>query len=195
MGIVAIVIVGGLGIYSLRVLGEAAQRAKELQEAYEAATKALLQTDELFPHAPEQHLDPLRFPAWLEARRAVAAEVASRVAEPSSNDFHTRETINDLLVFLRSELIERKMSLAEYREIAERWRELLALPAFGDLQKSWRTRTATKKQPDGLPLPPPATDAQEKEIEQIKRYERNLLDSMDADLLGPLLDEIGKGPG
>jgi len=193
--IVALVVVGGLGLYSLRVIGEAAQRGKELEKAFEERSKELQETDALFPYVPVSHLDPVRFPTWLEVRTAVARELASRAAEPSSSDFHARETVNDLLVLLRKELVERKMSLAEYRKTSERWRALLPLPEFEDLQRSWRTETATGKEPQGLRLPPPAGDAQEKELEQIRRYARQLKDSMDADLMDPLLGRIGEGRG
>jgi hypothetical protein len=193
--VIALVLVGGLGIYSLRVLGDAAQRADELDRAFEAASNALLETDALFPHGPAPHLDATRFPTWLEVRAEVARDVASRVAEPSSGDFHTRETVNGLLRRLREELIERKMSFSEYRATAQRWRELLALGEFGELRASWRKRTATRKLPDGIALPRAPADAQEKEIEQVRRYARLLEESMDADLLDPLLDGIGKGSG
>lgn len=188
--IIALVLVGGLGIYSLRVLGEAARRAEDLDKAFEGASKALLETDALFPSTPSPHLDPIRFPTWLEIRTAMARDVAAHVAEPSSGDFHTRETVNELLHRMRSELVEKKMGLSEYRATARRWRALLALPEFEDLRAAWRKRTATRKFPDGLALPPAAPDATEKELEQLHRYARLLEDTMDADLLAPLLDDI-----
>jgi len=193
--VIALVLVGGLGIYSLRVLGEAARRAEDLEKAREAASKALLETDGLFPHSGPARLDPVRFPVWLEVRAEVARRVVERLGEPSSNDFHTKETVNDLLRGLREELIEREMGLAEYRATARRWRQLLALPEFEELQAAWRKRTATPKLPAGIALPTPAKDADEKEIEQVRRYERLLEASMDADLMDPVLDGIGKGPG
>jgi len=190
--VIALVLVGGLGIYSLRVLGEAARRTEELEKAYAAASKALLETDALFPYTAPPHLDPIRFPTWLEVRGAMSRDVAARVEEPSSGDFHTRETVTELLHQMRDELVARKMSLAEYRATARRWRALLAEPEFEDLRAAWRKRTATRKYPDGLPLPPAATDAEEKELEQLRRYTRLLEDTMDADLMGPLLDGIKK---
>jgi hypothetical protein len=193
--VIALVLVGGLGIYSLRVLGEAARRAEDLDKAREAASKALLETDGLFPHAASPRLDPARFPVWLEVRGEVARHVAARVGEPSAGDFHTKETVNELLARLREELVGRKMAFSEYRATARRWRHLLALPEFGELQGTWKRRTATRKLPDGIPLPEPARDAESKEIEQIRRYERLLESSMDADLLDPVLDGIGKGSG
>ncbi|MCK6458370.1 MAG: hypothetical protein L6Q95_00570 [Planctomycetes bacterium] len=193
--VVALVLVGGLGIYSLRVLGEAARRAEDLDKAREAASKALLETDDLFPHAGPPRLDPARFPVWLEVRGEVARHVAARVGEPSANDFHTKETVNDLLGRLREELLERKMAFSEYRATARRWRQMLALPEFEELRAAWRERTATRKLPEGIALPAPAADAEEKELEQIRRYAPNLRSSMDADLLDPVLDGIGKGPG
>jgi hypothetical protein len=193
--VIALVIVGGLGIYSLRVLGEAARRAGELDKAFDAAAEALVETDGLFPYAGGPRLDPVRFPTWLEVRREMAREFAARVAEPSSGSFHARETMNLLLARLREELVERKMGFSEYRATARRWRELLALPEFEDLRGSWRRRTATTGRPDGLPLPEPSKDAQEKELEQIRRYARLLDESMEADLLDEVLAGIGKGRG
>lgn len=193
--VIALVVVGGLGLYSLRVLGEAARRGEELDEAFRKDSKRLLETDTLFPRAPSPHLDAVRFPTWLEVRGGIAKELATRAAEPSSSSFHARETRNELLGLLRDGLVERKMGLSEYRDTARRWRALLALPEFQDLRAKWRARTATRSQPEGLPLPEPAADAQEKEIEQIRRYARLLEESMEADLLDPLLEAIGKGPG
>ncbi len=193
--IVALVIVGGLGLYSLRVLGDVQRQGRELDEIFEARTKALRETDTLFPYAPIPHLDPARFPAWLEVRGEVGKALAARAAEPASSSLHARETVNEMLVLVRTDLVERKMSLAEYRATAVRWRALLALPEFAELQRSWRRRTALTEHPDGLPLPPPAADAQEKELGQIRRYARLLEESMDADLLDPLLERVGGGAG
>lgn len=189
--VVALVLVGGLGIYSLRVLSEAARRTEDLDKAFDTASKALLETNALFPYTAPPHLDPIRFQTWLEVRAEMSRDVAAHVAEPSSGDFHTRETVNELLHRMRGELVERKMSLAEYRTTAQRWRTLLALPEFEDLRAVWRKRTATGKLPDGIALPPAATDATEKELEQLRRYARLLEDTMDADLLDPLLDQLG----
>ena len=193
--IVALVIVGGLGLYSLKVLGQVQKRGQELDEAFEARAKELRETDGLFPYAPVPHLDPTRFPTWLEVRGEIARAFAGRVAETASNSFHEKETINEMLAALRAELIERKMSLAEYRATAARWRALLALPEFAEIRKRWRERTVGEGRPDGLALPPPAADAQEKELEQIRRYARLLEESMDADLLDPLLNRAGGGVG
>jgi hypothetical protein len=193
--VIALVIVGGLGIYSLRVLGEAARHADDLKKAFDAASEALLETDGLFPYAGAPRLDPIRFPIWLEVRGEVARDVAARVAEPSSGDFHTRETVNELLGRVREELVERRMSFSEYRATARRWRALLALPEFEELRATWKKRTATRKLPDGIALPAPAAGAEEKELEQIRRYARLLEASMDADLLDPVLEGIGKGSG
>lgn len=193
--VIALVLVGGLGIYSLRVLGEAARRADDIEKAREAAEKALLGTDGLFPYAGPPRLDPARFQVWLEVRAEVARRVVERVAEPSSNDFHTKETVNGLLEGLREELVERRMGFSEYRATARRWRQVLATPEFEDLRAIFRKRTATKKLPEGIALPPPAQDVDEKEIEQVRRYARLLESSMDADLLDPVLEGIGKGSG
>lgn len=193
--IVALVIVGGLGIYSLKVLGDVQKRGQELDEAFESRAKELRETDALFAYAPVPHLDPARFPTWLEVRGEVARAFAERAAEPASSSFHGRETANEMLVVLRAGLIERKMSLAEYRTTAARWRALLGIPEFMELRQRWKERTAGDGRPDGLPLPPPAADAQEKELELVRRYARVLESSMDADLMDPLLEKAGGGAG
>jgi hypothetical protein len=193
--IVALVIVGGLGIYALKVLGDVQQRGQALDEDFEARAKALRETDVLFPCAPVSRLDAVRFPTWLEVRGEVARAFAARAAEPASNSFHARETMNGMLVLLRGELVEKQMGLSEYGATAARWRALLALPEFAELQQAWRKRTATDARPEGLPLPAAAADAEEKELEQIRRYARLLEGSMDADLLDPLLAKVGGGTG
>ncbi len=193
--IVALVVVGGLGVYSLKVLGDVQKRGQALDADFEARAKALRETDVLFTCAPVSRLDAARFPTWLEVRTEVAREFAARAAEPASNSFHARETINGMLVLVREQLVEKRMGLSEYSATAARWRTLLALPEFEELQQAWRKRTATAAQPEGLPLPPPADDAEEKELEQLRRYARLLEGSMDADLLDPLLGRLGGGMG
>lgn len=191
--IVALVVVGGLGIYSLKVLGDVQKRSKEIDEAFAARARELRETDALFPYAPVPHLDPARFGTWLEARTEISRALLARAAEPAASDFHARESRNVMLAVVRTELVAKKMSLAEYRAISARWRALLGLPEFEELRKTWRGRTAGRDHAEGLPLPPLATDAQEKEIEQIRRYERQLVETMDADLMGPALDQAASG--
>jgi hypothetical protein len=193
--LVALVAVVGLGLYSMRVMGEFARRDRELRELFDARAKDLAATDALFAPAAGPALDPVRFPAWLEVRGEIARAFAARAAEASGNAFHAMETRSEMLVLLKAALVERKMAFAEYRATAGRWRALLALPEFAPLQEAWRRRTATKGRPEGLALPPPAPDALEKELELIRRYARLLEESMDADLLDPLLEKIGRGPG
>jgi hypothetical protein len=190
VSLVALVAVGGLALYSLKLIGDFGRRDKELREAFAARGEELLGTDRLFPAEPRPHLDPARFQPWLEARGEIARVIATRAAE-RGNAFHDRETRNQVLALLKEELVERKMGLSEYRATAARWRALLARTEFEALREAWRTATATKSHPEGLPLPPPAGDAQEKEIELIRRYARLLEESMDADLLDPTLDGIG----
>jgi tRNA A37 N6-isopentenylltransferase MiaA len=189
--IVALVVVGGLGLYSLKVIGEAARRAEELDKVRDDRAKELRETNALFPYAPLPRLDPARFQTWLEARIDIARALAERAAQPSSNTLHAKETINEMLAVIRGEIVERRMSLAEYRATSARWRALLGLPEFAELSAAFSRRTATEGQPTGIPLPPPVADAQEKELEQIRRYARLLEESMDADLMDPLLEKIG----
>ena len=193
--IVALVVVGGLGVYALKVLGDFQQREQTLDEDFEARAKELRETDVLFTCAPVSRLDAARFPTWIEVRGEVAREFAARAAEPASNAFHARETMNGMLLLVRGKLVEKQMGISEYCATAARWRALLALPEFAELQQAWRKRTATGAQPEGLPLPAPAADAEEKEIEQIRRYARLLEGSMDADLMDPLLGRVGGGTG
>lgn len=193
--IVALVIVGGLGLYSLKVLGDVQKKHQALGEAFDARARELRETDALFPWTPVPRLDPVRFGTWLEARAAIARALVERAAEPASGDFHAREATNVMLAVVRTELVAKKMSLAEYRAISGRWHALLGLPEFEALRKSWRERTAGREHPQGLPLPPPAADAEEKEREQIRRYARQIEESMDADLLGPTLDKAAMGGG
>jgi hypothetical protein len=187
--VVALVVVGGLGIYSLKVLGDLQRRAKEIEEVFVLRAKELRETDEMFPYAPSPRLDPVRFGTWLEARTAISRALADRAAEPATSDLHRREATNVMLAIVRQELVEREMSLAEYRAISARWRALLGVPEFEALRKSWRERTAGGEHADGLPLPRPAADAEEKELEQLRRYARQLEETMDADLMGPALDK------
>jgi hypothetical protein len=95
--VIALVIVGGLGIYSLRVLGDAARRAGELDKAFDAAAKALLETDGLFPSAATPRLTP-SVPDVAEVREWPGRR---RACGTSSGDFHTKETVNQLLGCLR----------------------------------------------------------------------------------------------
>jgi len=191
LSLVALVAILGLSFYAMKVMGDFHRRDLELREAFDAAAKKLLATDERFPYVARPDLDPARFPVWLEIRKNVATAFAARAGERARNAFHARETRMEMLGLLEADLLERKMGLSEYRATAARWRALVALPAFADLQRAWRARTATPRQAEGLPLPPPADDATEKELEIVRRYARLLEESMDADLLDPTLDGIG----
>jgi len=192
VSVVALVAVLGLSLYATKVMGDFHRRDLELRDAETAAADKLIATDERFPYEARPGLDAARFPVWLEVRKALATAFAAREAARATNAFHARETRIELLGVLEAALVERKMGFSEYRATAARWRALLARPAFADLQRTWRAATATpKQQPEGLPLPPPAAAATEKEIELLRRYARLLEESMEADLLGPLLDGIG----
>lgn len=174
--ILAIILVGGLGLYSLKVLGDVQKRTHELDDAFETRARELRETDGLFPHVPGPHLDPVRFGTWLEIRTEVA-----RVVAPAGSALEQRQRENAALGVLRAELVKRKMGLAEYRAISARYGALLGLPEFAELRRG-RAQA-------------PATDAQEKEIEQIRRYARQLGESIDAELLDPVLDRVGGGAG
>jgi len=190
---IAILIVGGSAFFAVSVLGDYARKEKELQKDYDARVTALRATNTRFSYTPGKTLDAARFAVYLEARTAVAREFAIRIQEHSKNTFHARRTHNALLAVLRAQLNERKMSLKEYRTIAARWRALLARKEFGGLQEMWRATVNTERAPEGLPLPPPANDAQPAELELIRKNKKVLEETLHADLLDPLLDEIAAG--
>jgi len=191
----ALVCVGGLAIYATTILGKFHERDQALRKVFEERAEDLRAVDGLLPWTPRATLDPTRFPVYLEVRGAVSEAYRERIAERQGGAFHARETSNDLLRLLRQELQEKKMSLAEYHATAARWRALLARPEFGELQAAWRATVTTSAHPDGLPLPEPAADASEKEREQLRRYRALLEQSMYADLLDPLVDEVVAGAG
>jgi len=188
----AVVCVGGIAIYATNILGKFHERDQALRQQFAERADDLRALDALFPWTPRATLDPARFPTWLTVRGKVSEAYRVRIAESDARYFHARETSNDLLRLLRQELQEKKMSLAEYRATAARWRALLARPEFGELQAAWRATVTTAAHPDGLPLPPPAADATEKEEEQVRRYATLLQESMYADLLDPLLEEVAE---
>ncbi|MHC4547541.1 MAG: hypothetical protein ACYTEZ_02095 [Planctomycetota bacterium] len=192
---IAILVVGGVSLFAIGLLSDFARREQELREVFEERAEDLRATNERFPFAARPTLDPARFQLYLEVRKAVAREFEERIGEHARNTFHARRTHNHLLRTLRLELEKRGMSFEEYRTTGLRWRALLARSEFGKLQEAWRATVSTPKYPDGLPLPPPAGGATPKEIEVVERYARLLEESMHADLLDPLLDEIHTARG
>ena len=188
---IAILAVGGSAFFAVSVLGDYARKDKELLEDYEARVAALRATNGRFSFQPSRSLDATRFEVYLACREAVSEEFEARIQQYSQNAFHARRTHNELMAILRAQLNERKMSLREYRAIAGRWRALLARTEFAPLRETWRLTVTTPREPGGLPLPPPAQDAQAPELDLIAKHRKRLAETMHADLLDPLLDEIG----
>lgn len=190
---VGVVVVAGMALFATKVLSDFAQKDEALRRDLAERAAALRETDRRYPFEPRPTLDAARFPVYLEVRRTVAREFEARLQEHARNTFQKRRTENELLRILRVQLDERKMSLLEYRTTAARWRALLGRREFPRLQAAWRATVTTTEHSGGLPLPEPATDAKEGELELIRRYARLLEESMYADLLDPLLDTYGAG--
>jgi hypothetical protein len=186
---VGVVVVAGMALFATKVLSDFAQKNEALRRDLAERAAALRETDRRFPYKPRPTLDAARFPLYLEVRRTVAREFEARLQEHARNTFQKRRTENELLLILRVQLDEKRMGLLEYRTTAARWRALLGRREFPQLQAAWRaTVTATG-------LPEPATDAKPAELELIRRYARLLEESMYAELLDPLLDNLPYGAG
>jgi len=196
LGVVAVVLVGGLSLYALRLFKEVEQQRAEVEAEHQASVAALRALDDRFPfEAKGPALDPARFTTWLDVRIRTARTLDERLQEATGQEssLHGRRTVVAVLDSLASELEEKRMGLKEYLFISRRWQALLARGEHRELTAAWDREVRTFKDGKVLPLPDPAKDATEKERELLTRYTRPLQESLHADLLVAKLESIEAG--
>jgi len=184
----ALVVVGALALYANSLLNNVRERDDRLRNALTERMDGLRALDQRYPYTPRRTLDPARMPAYLEVRRETSRFLRERLSVAAEdNVFHAKETRNDVLLVLTSELNARKMSRAEYVAISTRWHALLARGDRLGLIGEWQRVVTTKEHPKGLPLPAPAKDATKAELELFRASEQALKETLHADLLLLLL--------
>jgi len=192
--LVTLALLTALMIYSLTILGEYEEFDKSLSDDYVAAAKRLQELDAQFPLPATRTMDAKRFVVWLESRTSLAELLEARFADKEKlSQLQVRKTRNLALEHLLDSLDARSMGISEYCAISARWRAILARKEFAELQVQWRKVVRTKSNPEGMELPPPATDAKPEELALVKKNASRLQATMEADKLSILLDLIAGG--
>jgi len=189
--VLAVGIVAAVAMYAENVIDDVKGREERLAAEFAERAEQLRALDKTFPWTPRKTLDPQRMKPYLAVRKQIAARLKQKLDETTSDNYwHGRRTRNDLLLWLTSELMLNRMSLQEYRFVSHRWHALLAIGERLGLLGAWQRVVVTKEHPKGLPLPPPAKDATEEEKALLRQHEKELEATLEADLLGPLLEEV-----
>ena len=192
--VLAVGIVAAVAMYADRVIDGVKGRDQKLTAEFAERSTRLRALDKLYPWTPRRTLDPQRMPPYLAVRKAIAARLQDKPIETTGDHYWRGRSIrNEMLLWLTSELNVNRMSLREYRFLSHRWQALLAIGERLGLLGAWQQVVVTKQHRRGLPLPPPAKDATEAEKALLRQHEKDLEATLEADLLGPLLDEVAGG--
>jgi len=184
-GIGMVILAGFAAFLAHSVLGTAESREEELQTEYELHADAL----RALGTQPVAFAPP-RLAPYLEVRQEVATYFKRRHSQDDSpSSFHGLETRNNMLQLLAGALAKRKLTLGEYLSISRVWQSALHRPELRELRDGWVARVTTKDHPDGLPLPK-AAEPKPDQLKAIVSAKAILLDTLEADLLGPTLDAI-----
>ncbi|MHC4222420.1 MAG: hypothetical protein ACYSX0_06375 [Planctomycetota bacterium] len=180
----AIVVV--VAIYSHLFLTELQQSVDSIEKTYEERAQALRALDRRFPYAEQPRLIPERLATYLAARRPVAEYYAQQTDPPEPPGLlREHEIRNEVLRILEAELAIRRMSLQEYLSITRRWQSLVAGGEPAGLKAAWARVVG-----DEVPLPAPVMAAEAEELALLRRYEKTVEATLQADLIRPELERI-----
>ena len=183
---VALAVVISVTWYTASFIREFEDQKAEVQEKLEAVQGTLVATNARWPYRSSQtRLEPKRFAAYLAARTAAYETLAERHDQPDSRrGFNAKRARNAALRTLAAELTAQTMSIDEFAAIRDRFASILATDASTDLLREWRMQTSNAKTlPNGLPLPPAATDVTDAERQLIEKQKKQLVAGMGAELL------------
>jgi hypothetical protein len=194
--VLGIGIVVAVSMFAKSVVDDFQKRDAKLEEEYRQRVSELRELDKRFPYkAPEKPtLIGARMEEYLAVRRQVAEVFEKKLKERGDdNYFHGKSTRNDVLLWLRGELVQNKMSFAEYMAITRRWHAILARGERLGLYGAWQDIVTTKEHPRGLPMGEPAKEVPSPELDVMRKHEKGLEETLHADLLTPTLDAIAAG--
>jgi len=185
-GLVSLILVVVLGVYSCTILKQIEEVEKNLQDDYVAAAVSLrmLESREEKPKLDE----------WLRVRWRVTAVLEEGLKDKESiTNLRVRRVRNDALEELAAALREEKIGFARYNELQRRWRALLARPEQAELKATWDKRVRVAESPDPLALPEPAKTVTDAEKKLLAEEKERLAATMEADKLTVLLEKIEAG--
>lgn len=192
-GLICLLLVGVLGMYSCTILKEFQAVEGEIQDDYLAVESRLrtIEGPKKFEPGTAVHLNARSFDAWLAVRQPMAAALQESFPQDQpATDIQLRRLRNRVLQQLADALPKHQLGFAEFCAISTRWQAILARSEFSELQEEWNRRVRVSNDPMPLPLPPPATDATKEEIQLIKSNSVHLAASLEADKMTRLLNLI-----
>ena len=182
---VGMLLIASLAAYMAHgVLGRADERKTGLQAEYSEIAADLRETG-----TAAKPFEPARLAPYLSVRMEIADYFRRRHDTKDESGFHGLETRNSMLRLLLHGLRAKKMSVGEYVAIGKTWQAALDQPELKDLRAAWIERVTTEEHPNGLPLPPAATPKPD-HLGTIVTAQEILIETIEADLLSPTLDEI-----
>jgi len=183
----AIVLV--VAIYSHLFLTELQQSVDSIEKTYEEQAQALRALDGRFPYAEQSRLIPERFATYLAARRPVADYYARQFEPPEPPGLlRVHEIRNEVLRILEAELDTRRMSLQEYLSITRRWQSYVAGGEPAGLKAAWTSVIG-----DEVPLPAPVKAVDAEELALLRKYEKAIEATLQADRIRPELEQVEAG--
>ncbi|MEM8883433.1 MAG: hypothetical protein AAGD14_05160 [Planctomycetota bacterium] len=190
-GLVSLLIVSSLSVYSCAILEDYDRAEKDQQDKFLAAKAALEATGAPKESAEGKPLRPDRFALWMQARDPVATIWQDGIRDQKViTILMVRRLRNETMQTLADQLAATGLSFVEYNQISRRFRALLAMKQHADLRNAWKDTVRTQNEPEGIELPKPAANATEAEHALLKTHDKALRAQFHADLLTRQLEII-----
>ena len=187
----ALALLVSLMLYSYFILSEYEEYQKSLADDYVAAVESLQEIDAELPGKSGGKFKIARYDDWMAVRTAAGDLLAEQFKDPDRVSTLTmRRTRILMLQRVAEELDSHALGLSEYCALSERWKSIVALPEFGEMQKQWRKRVRVQSDPKALPLPAPARDVRPEELAWVRQHAQKLTDTMRVDVFDVLLGKI-----
>lgn len=192
--IVLLVVLGG----AVWLYAELHAVQSKYDREFEERRQAFRTLDAKFPYAAPPAISADRFDAYLRVRAKVAAAFKERAEAPSEGLGHPLETKIAMLRAMAEAMEAERMGLREYAALSRRMQTAIARGRDADapeplrrLRAAWVHELASRRHPEGPPLPEPDPTAPPSDVELVIARAEAIERSMDADLLAPLVEELG----
>ena len=190
-GIVSLLLIAVLGVYSCTILQEYEGVQKKIQQDFVDAAARLQSLPE--SELPATTPAPL-FESWLEIREIVTKVMNEGLADTKAiTNLLVRRVRNDALKTLATELEERKIGFQQYCSLQRRFHSWVARPEQEKLRAAWMEKVRVARPPEPFALPDPAKTISKEELALLAKNEARLIESMQADKLTKLLELIETG--
>jgi hypothetical protein len=191
--VLLVVLAGAIWLYA-----ELHAVQSKYEREFDERRQAFRALDAKFPYAAPAAIPPDRFDAYLRVREKAASTFRERSRAPSEGLGHPLDTKIAMLRALAEAMEAERMGLREYATLSRRMqavvargRDASAPEPLRRLYAAWRRELATRRHPEGPPLPEPDRNAPQSDVELVIARADAIEASMDADLLAPLVEEIG----